>query len=65
MLATTARQPAMVEAGQLLPKAAQRPGLALIAVDDFGRASGTLEQHEWAARHSGAKMEHLEGVGHW
>lgn len=35
-------QPAMSEAGELLPRAAQRPGLALIAVDDIGRASGTL-----------------------
>ena len=64
-LLRSARQPAMTEAGRLLPSAAQRPGLALIAVDDFGRASGTLEQHEWAARQSGARMAHLEGVGHW
>jgi pimeloyl-ACP methyl ester carboxylesterase len=64
-LLRSARQPMMSEAGQLLPSAAQRPGLALIAVDDFGRASGTLEQHEWAARQSGAKIAHLEGVGHW
>lgn len=64
-LLRSARQPAMAEAGQLLPSAAQRPGLALIAVDDFGRASGTLAQHEWAAQRSGAKMAHLAGVGHW
>ena len=64
-LLRSARQPAMAEAGQLLPSAAQRPGLALIAVDDFGRASGTLKQHEWAAQRSGAKMAHLAGVGHW
>ena len=49
-LLRSARQPAMAEAGRLLPSAAQRPGLALIAVDDFERASGTLVQHEWAAR---------------
>lgn len=64
-LLRSARQPVMAEAGQLLSQAAQRPGLALIAVDDVGRASGTLEQHEWGARQAGAKMAHLEGVGHW
>lgn len=64
-LLRSARQPAMAEAGRLLPSAAQRPGLALVAVDDFERASGTLVQHEWAARRSGARMAHLEGVGHW
>ncbi len=64
-LLRSARQPAMAEAGRHLPNAAQRPGLALIAVDDFGRASGTLAQHEWAAREAGARMAHLEGVGHW
>ena len=64
-LLRSARQPVMAEAGRLLPSAAQRPGLALIAVDDFGRASGTLAQHEWAARQSAARMAHLQGVGHW
>ena len=64
-LLRSARQPAMSEAGRLLPAAAQRPGLALIAVDDVGRASGTLAQHEWAARQSGARVARLEGVGHW
>ena len=39
-LLRSARQPAMAEAGRLLTSAAQRPGLALIAVDDFERASG-------------------------
>jgi pimeloyl-ACP methyl ester carboxylesterase len=64
-LLRSARQPAMAEAGRLLPSAASRPGLALIAVDDHERASGTLAQHEWAARQAGAKLAHLEGVGHW
>jgi len=64
-LLRSARQPAMAEAGRLLPSAAQRPGLALIAVADLERASGTLAQHEWAAQQSGAKMAHLAGVGHW
>jgi len=64
-LLRSARQPAMAEAGRLLPSAAQRAGLALIAVDDFERASGTVAQHEWAARQSGARIARLQGVGHW
>jgi pimeloyl-ACP methyl ester carboxylesterase len=64
-LLRSAKQPAMAEAGQHLPSAAGRPGLALIAVDDHERASGTLAQHEWAAERAGAKMAHLQGVGHW
>jgi pimeloyl-ACP methyl ester carboxylesterase len=64
-LLRSSRQAAMAEAGQLLSRAAQRPGLALIAVDDVGRASGTIEQHEWAARESGATLTYLSGVGHW
>lgn len=64
-LLRSARQPAMAAAGRRLPDAARRPGLALIAVDDAGRASGTLAQHEWAARQAGATPAHLDGVGHW
>ena len=64
-LLRSARQPAMADAGLLLSNAAQRPGLALIAVDDAERASDTLAQHEWAARQSGATAVHLEGVDHW
>lgn len=64
-LLRSARQPAMLNAGQLLPVAAQRPGLAIIALDDFERASGTVEQHEWAAQKAGAKQARLAGVGHW
>jgi pimeloyl-ACP methyl ester carboxylesterase len=63
-LLRSARQPAMADAGRCLPHAARSPGLAVIAVDDVGRASGTVEQHEWAAREAGATMAHLE-VGHW
>jgi hypothetical protein len=55
----------MADAGRLLANAARRPGLALIAVDDVERASGTVPQHEWAARRSGATIAHLHGVGHW
>jgi pimeloyl-ACP methyl ester carboxylesterase len=64
-LLRSARQPVMAEAGQRLPGAAQRPGLALIAVEDESRASGTVAQHEWAAREAGATVAHLDGVGHW
>ena len=64
-LLRSARQPAMAEAGGRLADASRRPGLALIAVDDVGRASGTLEQHAWAARQSGARTAYLAGVGHW
>ena len=64
-LLRAARQPVMSDLGKDLSRAADRPGLALIAVDDFGRASGTVEQHEWGAQRSGAQMAHLEGVGHW
>ena len=64
-LLRAARQPVMSDLGRALSRDADRPGLALIAVDDFGRASGTVEQHEWGARRSGAQMAHLEGVGHW
>jgi pimeloyl-ACP methyl ester carboxylesterase len=63
-LLRSARQPAMADAGALLSDAAQRPGLALIAVDDVGRASGTVAQHEWAAQRAGARIAHL-GVDHW
>jgi len=64
-LLRSARQPAMSDAGRHLPDAARRPGLALIALDDRDRASGTVAQHEWAARQAGAMIAHLEGVGHW
>jgi len=64
-LLRASKQPAMSEMGRQLAKAAARPGLALIAVDDLSRASGSIEQHEWAARESGATLAHLNGVGHW
>ncbi|MHA3701978.1 alpha/beta fold hydrolase [Jatrophihabitans sp. YIM 134969] len=64
-LLRASRQPAMREAGRSLPDAASRPGLALIALDDHERASGTVAQHEWAARRSGATPARLAGVGHW
>jgi pimeloyl-ACP methyl ester carboxylesterase len=64
-LLRSAKQPIMSEAGKLLTRASQRPGLALIAVEDVDRASGTIKQHEWAAEEAGARIARLEGVGHW
>ncbi|TCP30121.1 alpha/beta hydrolase [Sphingomonas sp. BK235] len=64
-LLRSAKQPVMSEAGKLLSRASQRPGLALIAVEDVDRASGTIKQHEWAAQQAGATIARLEGVGHW
>lgn len=64
-LLRASKQPAMSKMGGQLSKAAARPGLAIIAVDDLSRASGSIKQHEWAARKSGATPAHLEGVGHW
>jgi pimeloyl-ACP methyl ester carboxylesterase len=64
-LLRSARQPAMADAGRHLANAAERPGLALIAVDDVSRASGTVAQHRWAAEQAGAAIALLDGVGHW
>ncbi len=64
-LLRSAAQPVMAEAGHSLVRARQRPGLALIALEDVGRGSGTVAQHQWAAKEAGAEVALLEGVGHW
>lgn len=64
-LLRAAKQPVMSDAGKTLARAARRPGLALIAIEDLGRASGTIAQPEWGGREAGAELVHLEGVGHW
>ncbi len=64
-LLRSAAQPAMAEAGRGLASARQRPGLALIALEDTGQGSGTVAQHRWAAREAGAEVAPLEGAGHW
>jgi pimeloyl-ACP methyl ester carboxylesterase len=62
-LYTSAAQPVMAELGRDLEHAAQRPGLALLATED--NAVGTLEQRRRAARRAGARIEILNGLGHW
>lgn len=64
-LLRSAAQPVMAEAGRGLASARQRPGLALIALEDSGRASGTIDQHRWAAQAAGAEVAPLAGAGHW
>lgn len=64
-LLRSAAQPVMAEAGRGLASARQRPGLALIALEDVGQGSGTVDQHRWAAREAGAEVALLEGAGHW
>lgn len=63
-LLRSAVQPVMATAGRDLANARQRPGLALIATEDASQASGTVEQHRWAADQAGAQTALLE-VGHW
>ncbi|MEU1538804.1 alpha/beta hydrolase [Actinacidiphila glaucinigra] len=58
----SAAQPAMAEAGRKLDSAAARPGLALLPTDDsFNEADDTRR----AADRAGARIEELEGLGHW
>lgn len=48
---------------ELLPAAAQRPGLVIAPVGDlFG---GTEAQYRWAAERAGAQVAVLSGLGHW
>ncbi|MFF3255962.1 hypothetical protein ACFYWP_34175 [Actinacidiphila glaucinigra] len=52
----------MAEAGRKLDSAAARPGLALLPTDDsFNEADDTRR----AADRAGARIEELEGLGHW
>jgi pimeloyl-ACP methyl ester carboxylesterase len=46
-----------------LPAAAQTPGLAIIATEDH--YVGTEAMHRRAAARAGARVEVLEGLGHW
>lgn len=63
-LLRSAIQPVMADAGRNLAKAAQRPGLALLAMQDAGAASGSVEQHRSAGEAAGAEIAEL-AVGHW
>lgn len=64
-LLRSAAQPVMAEAGRRLADARQRPGLAMLAMQDVGGSSGTVEQHRAAAEAAGAEIAELTDVGHW
>jgi pimeloyl-ACP methyl ester carboxylesterase len=59
----SAVQPAVAELGKRLEAAAARPGLAILATEDHG--VGTDEQRRRTAARAGARVEVLEGLGHW
>lgn len=59
----SAAQPAAALAGQNLEAAAARPGLALLPTDDT--FVGTDEQRRRASARAGARIEVLDGLGHW
>ncbi len=59
----SAAQPVMAEAGRSLEAAAVRPGLALLASEDS--FVGTDDQRRRAAARAGARVEVLDGLGHW
>jgi pimeloyl-ACP methyl ester carboxylesterase len=59
----SAAQPVMRELGVGLPRAAARPGLALIATEDFYCGGERLARP--SAERAGAKVAVLEGAGHW
>lgn len=59
----SAAQPAMLQAGADLPAAAARPGLAIHATDD--QFVGTDESRRRGAARAGARVEVLDGLGHW
>jgi pimeloyl-ACP methyl ester carboxylesterase len=58
----SAAQPKLAEAGKNLEKASATPGLALLPTkDDFNKAEDIRE----AAERAGARIQELEGLGHW
>jgi pimeloyl-ACP methyl ester carboxylesterase len=59
----SAAQPAMAELGAGLDAAAARPGLAVMPSEDH--MVGTEEQRNRAAARAGARVEVLDGLGHW
>jgi pimeloyl-ACP methyl ester carboxylesterase len=59
----SAAQPAMLRWGERLPDAAARPGLALIPTED-GFTGGEERARASAAR-AKARVEVLDGLGHW
>jgi pimeloyl-ACP methyl ester carboxylesterase len=63
LLYRSARQPAIAEAGRLLENAAARPGLSLLATEDFYVGSDAIRRR--AAERAAANTEVLDGLGHW
>ena len=59
----SAAQPAVAQLGAGLEAAAARPGLAIQAADDH--MVGTDEQRVRSAARAGARVEVLDGLGHW
>ena len=59
----SAAQPAMARWGEVLPRAAARPGLAIIPTDD--PYTGGPDRARWAAEQAGARTVELPGLGHW
>jgi pimeloyl-ACP methyl ester carboxylesterase len=59
----SAAQPAMRDLGAGLPRAAAKPGLALIATEDHYGGGETLARR--SARRAEAEVAILKGAGHW
>jgi pimeloyl-ACP methyl ester carboxylesterase len=59
----SAAQPVMAELGRGLERAAQRPGLCLLATADHRVGSDAARRR--GAERTGARLEVLEGRGHW
>jgi pimeloyl-ACP methyl ester carboxylesterase len=59
----SAAQPVMAELGAGLEAAAARPRLAVVPTEDH--MVGTDEQRSRAAARAGARVEALDGLGHW
>jgi pimeloyl-ACP methyl ester carboxylesterase len=56
-------QPAMATLGRELEKSRARPGLSIVPADDHW--TGTDEQRRRASERAGARIEVLDGRGHW
>jgi pimeloyl-ACP methyl ester carboxylesterase len=59
----SASQPAMAEAGRAIEIARARPGLALLATEDHYVGSDHMRRR--VATRAGARVEVLDGLGHW
>jgi pimeloyl-ACP methyl ester carboxylesterase len=59
----SAAQPMMSKLGEMLPEAAARPGLVIIATEDHYTGGEVLARR--SAERAGAKVAVLQGLGHW